>query len=115
MRQYLDRTVGVHGGTCTAACLEGERTGFVRDAVRFQLLFGLSDAGDFRPRVHHVGNQVVIDVGMLPGNDLGRDHALLLSFVGEHGATHHIADSVNVTDYGLHMIVHRDASAVIGS
>ena len=107
----IEPSVSMEHGT--AACLERERTGFVGTPSAFNCS-SVCPTPATSGHVHHVGNQVVIDVGMCPAMTSAATRLLLFRFVGEHGAAHHVADGVDVTDRGLHLVVHRDASAVIG-
>ena len=51
--------------------------------------------------VDNAGYAVVVDVGRCAEHGLGRDAALVLGFVSEHGTVNAIADGVNVGNNGL--------------
>ena len=51
--------------------------------------------------VDNAGYAVVVDVGRCAEHGLGRDAALVLGLVSEHGTVNAIADGVNVGNNGL--------------
>ena len=80
---------------------ERELAGLVFDAGLLQLLLGLADRGDFRAGVNDTGNDVVVHMARLAGNDLGHRDALVFSLVRQHRPGNHIADGVNSRDIGF--------------
>ena len=61
--------------------------------------------GDFRIGVNDAGNDVVIHVAMLAGENFGHRDAFVLGLMRQHGAAHHIADGVNAGHIGGEMVV----------
>ena len=49
----------------------------------------------------------------LPGQNLGHRHALVLGFVGQHGAAHHVTDGVDVRQIGVVVAVDLDEAALV--
>ncbi len=80
-------------------------------AFGLQLLLGLANPRDFREGVDHPRNRVEVDVRLLADNALGHSHAFVFRLVGEHRATHHVADGPQARHLGLAVVVHLDEAA----
>ena len=103
---------GFHGARA-AAGRERELADLVGAAAGLHLLFGLSDPGDFRVRVDHRRNRVVVHVAVTAGDQVADHHAFVLGLVREHRAAHAIAHGPDVFDAGLAVIVDLDETAFV--
>ena len=63
--------------------------------------------------VDDVGDDVVVHVAGLAGDDLGDGDAFVLGLVRQHRAGDHVADGVDAGDVGREMRVDDDAAAVV--
>ena len=76
-------------------------------------MFGVAHARHFRPGVHHVGNQMVVDVRLLARQGFGHQNAFFLRFVRQHRTAHHVANGVDVGHRGLQVVVYGNAAAFV--
>ena len=89
--------------------MNGNFPNLVGDVRGLQLLLCPADRGHFGRRVDDAGDDLVVHVAVLAGEDLGERHALVFGLVGEHRPAHHVADRVDAGDVGGKTIVDRDA------
>ena len=93
--------------------LEGEFALLVFAAFGLELVFRLTDRGDFRCRVDHARNDAVIHMASLARNAFGAGHAFILGLVGEHRAMSAITDDPDILRRGAEMII-GDETALVG-
>ena len=91
---------------------EREFADFVGTSFGLQLLFGLADAGQFRPGVDDVGNQVVIDLAGLADDLFDTGHRFVFSLVREHRPGRYVADYPDAIDFGAVLAVSEHAALV---
>ena len=91
----LHEAVGDVVGLGAAVGGERELADLVGDAGGLQFLFRLADARQLRRRVDDIGNDAVVHVPGLPGEDLGDRDALVLGLVRQHRPVDHVADGVD--------------------
>ncbi|KAF1856457.1 hypothetical protein Lal_00048580, partial [Lupinus albus] len=109
----LDQAGGVVGSHGATAGREGEGADVDFDAFGLQGLLGLADPGDFRMGVDHRRDQVVVHLGFVAGDALGDHDALFRSLVGQHRATHHVANGEDAGNGGLAVVVDVDVAALV--
>ena len=93
--RIFDEAVGVAHRAGAAVGGERELADLVGDARGLQLFLGFADAGDFRAGVDDAGDDVVVHVARLAGEDFGERDAFVLGLVGEHRPAHDVADRVD--------------------
>src|SRR5262249_23723973 len=104
---------GLFHRACTAAREERERADFVGTAALLHFFFGLTDPRDFRGRVDHRRDDLVVHFGDFAGDQV-RDHdALFLALVRQHRAAHQVADRPYVRDTGLAVVIDFDEAAFV--
>src|SRR5690606_3865507 len=109
----LDEAGGLVGGHGAAAGGERRDADVDVHALGLQRLLGLADPGDFRVGVDNARDQVVVHLGLLPGDALGDHHALFRGLVGQHGAAHHVTDGVHARHAGGAVVVDEDEAALV--
>ena len=62
----------------------------------FELLFGFANGGNFRIRVNHTCDRIVIDVTASRHKIFRKGDPFFLGFVGQHRPNDHIADGVDI-------------------
>src|SRR6202035_4072726 len=72
-----------------------------------------ADRGDFRRRIDHIGDDVVVHVAGLAGENLGDRDALVLGLVGQHRPRDHVPDGVDAGRVGGEMLIHDNAPAIV--
>ncbi|MNG12867.1 hypothetical protein D3C84_965040 [compost metagenome] len=93
---------------------EGEFTDLVRAALSLELLFGLADAGQLRPGVNDVGDQVVIDLACLADDLLDTGHGFIFGLVREHRPRRDIADDPHACRFSAMTLVGEHAAFIRG-
>ena len=92
---------------------EGKAADADVELLLFGRLFGKAHGSDLRRAIRAAGDhQLVHRVRMQALDRLDADHALVLGFVGQHGRTGDVADSVDARHAGLAERVDDDATAV---
>ncbi|MNK95770.1 hypothetical protein D3C87_1160240 [compost metagenome] len=93
---------------------EGKLADLVGTAFGFQLLFGFANAGQFRPGVDHVGDQIVIDLPGLADDLLDTRHGFVFGLVCEHRPGCHVTDHPDAGGFGTMPLVGEHAALVRG-
>src|SRR5690606_17046363 len=109
----LDETGGIVGRHGTPAGGEGEHADIDFDAFGFQLLLVLADPGRFRMGIDDRGDQIVVHLSLVTGNELSYYHALFRGLVGQHQTTHHVTDRINARHRGGAVVVDEDVTTLI--
>ena len=109
---HLDETLGLEHRLRARIAHEGEFADLDRAAGGFRGFLGQADRGDFRRRIDHARNDVVVHMAMFAGDDFGGRHALVFGFVGQHRAGDRIADRIDARHRGLPMVVDLDEAAI---
>src|SRR5262249_37882560 len=93
---------------------EWKLSDLVGDACLLELLLTFAHRGELRVRVDHVGNDIVVHVAGLPGEDLRHRNAFVLGLVRQHRPSDHVADRIDAGHVALVMRIDDDAAAVVG-
>lgn len=78
-----------------------------------KLLFSISDDSNFWISVNNRWNSIIVDVRVFAGKVLDSEDSFFFGFVGKHGASDDITDSVNVGDVCLEGIVNDNSSFLV--
>src|SRR5690554_4448551 len=78
-----------------------------------QLLFGLTNPGNFRCGVDDVRNAVIVDLRLVTGNTLRNHHAFFRRFVCQHWTTNDIAYSPNAWRFRFAVVIDEDEPALV--
>ena len=105
--------IGVTVGPGAAVGRKRKLTHVVGGASFFELFFGLSHRGHFRPCVDDAGDGIVIDMARLTGDELHASRAFFLCLVGQHRPANHVTNGKNTRDVGLEMMVNFDKAALV--
>src|SRR6266404_5019319 len=79
------------------------------DPLLFRLLFGQTNAGQFRIRVNNSGDRIIINVAVSARDAFYASDPFVLRFVRQHWTGDHVADRVNSIDLRLEMLVDFDS------
>ena len=100
-------------GARAAIGRERELTSFIRDARFFKLLLGLAHAGNFRSRVDHAGDDIIINVPRLARNKLSHGNAFVFGFMREHRSVRTVAHRPYARDIRF-IVIGFDKAAGVG-
>ena len=111
---HLDEAVGVVDRQRAAERRERELADLeLRVALGLRLVLGEAGGRDLRIGEHDRGDRADVERGLVAGDDLGDDLALLGRLVREHHAADQIADRVDAGDVGAQVIVGDDEAALV--
>src|SRR3990167_2748484 len=109
----LDHAAGIIGSHGPATGGEREGTDVDGNALALQLLLGLADPGDFRMGIDDRWDQVVVHLGLVPGDALGNHHTFFRGLVRQHGAANHVTNGVNARYAAGALVVDIDEAALV--
>ena len=92
---------------------EREFAGAVLHARFLQFLLGLSGRGDFRIRIDHARDRVVIHMAGLTGEDFRHRNAFIFGLVREHRPRDDVADGKDALHIRLEMLVDDNALLLV--